>query len=90
MSFTLNRGPYPLTRMRRNRYKDFSRRLTTESRLTTNDLVLPVFVVEGDKQLQKIDSMPGVCRFSIDLLKYEAKEIAALGIPAIASWARLV
>ena len=84
MSFTLNRGPYPLTRMRRNRYKDFSRRLTTESRLTKNDLILPVFVVEGDQQLQKIDSMPGVCRFSIDLLKDEAKEIAALGIPAIA------
>ena len=84
MSFSLNRGPYPLTRMRRNRYKDFSRRLTTESRLTINDLILPVFVVEGDQQLQKIDSMPGICRFSIDLLKDEAKEIAALGIPAIA------
>ena len=84
MSFSLNRGPYPLTRMRRNRYKDFSRRLITESRLTTNDLILPVFVVEGNQQLQKIDSMPGICRFSIDLLKDEAKEIAALGIPAIA------
>ena len=84
MSFKLNRGPYPLTRMRRNRYKDFSRRLTTESRLTINDLILPVFVVEGDQQSQKIDSMPGIRRFSIDLLKDEAKEIAALGIPAIA------
>ena len=84
MSFSLNRGPYPLTRMRRNRYKDFSRRLITESRLTTSDLILPVFVVEGNQQLQKIDSMPGICRFSIDLLKDEAKEIAALGIPAIA------
>tara|TARA_B100000674_G_C37817388_1_gene904128 strand:+ start:116 stop:1084 length:969 start_codon:yes stop_codon:yes gene_type:complete len=70
--------------MRRNRYKDFSRRLTTESRLTINDLILPVFVVEGDQQSQKIDSMPGIRRFSIDLLKDEAKEIAALGIPAIA------
>ena len=90
MSFTLNRGPYPLTRMRRNRYKDFSRRLITESRLTINDLILPVFVVEGDQQLQKIDSMPGVCRFSIDLLKDEAKEIAALGIPAIALFPMVV
>ena len=54
MSFTLNRAPYPLTRMRRNRYKDFSRRLITESRLTINDLILPVFVVEGDQQLQKL------------------------------------
>ena len=84
MSFTLNRGPYPLTRMRRNRLKDFSRRLVTENELTLNDLILPMFVVEGDHQLQSIDSMPGVCRFSIDLLIGEAKEIAALGIPAIA------
>ena len=84
MSFALNRGPYPLTRMRRNRLKDFSRRLVTENELTLNDLILPMFVVEGDHQLQSIDSMPGVCRFSIDLLIGEAKEIAALGIPAIA------
>ena len=84
MSFALNRGPYPLTRMRRNRLKDFSRRLVTENELTLNDLILPMFVVEGDNQLQSIDSMPGVCRFSIDLLIGEAKEIAALGIPAIA------
>ena len=84
MSFALNRGPYPLTRMRRNRLKDFSRRLVTENELTVNDLILPMFVVEGDHQLQSIDSMPGVCRFSIDLLIGEAKEIAALGIPAIA------
>ena len=84
MSFALNRGPYPLTRMRRNRLKDFSRRLVTENELTVNDLILPMFVVEGDHQLQNIDSMPGVCRFSIDLLIGEAKEIAALGIPAIA------
>ena len=84
MSFALNRGPYPLTRMRRNRLKDFSRRLVTENELTVNDLILPMFVVEGDHQLQSIDSMPGVCRFSIDLLIGEAREIAALGIPAIA------
>ena len=84
MSFALNRGPYPLTRMRRSRLKDFSRRLVTENELTLNDLILPMFVVEGDQQLQSIASMPGVCRFSIDLLIGEAKEIAALGIPAIA------
>ncbi|MAJ87829.1 MAG: porphobilinogen synthase [Cellvibrionales bacterium TMED148] len=84
MSFTRSRAPYPLTRMRRNRFKKFSRRLMTENELTINDLILPMFVVEGDQQLQNIKSMPDVYRFSIDLLIHEAKEVAALGIPAIA------
>ena len=56
----------------------------TENELTINDLILPMFVVEGDQQLQNIKSMPDVYRFSIDLLIHEAKEIATLGIPAIA------
>ncbi len=84
MSFKTNRGPYPYTRMRRNRAMDFSRRLTSENRLSANDLILPMFVVEGTEQIEVIASMPGVNRLSVDLLVKEAVEIAALGIPAIA------
>lgn len=84
MSFKTNRGPYPYTRMRRNRAMDFSRRLTSENRLSANDLILPMFVVEGTEQIEAIASMPGVNRLSVDLLVKEAVEIAALGIPAIA------
>ena len=84
MSFKSNRGPYPYTRMRRNRATDSSRRLMRENSLTVNDLILPIFVVEGTSQSQSIESMPGVNRLSIDLLVVEAKQVAALGIPAVA------
>jgi len=84
MSFKTNRGPYPYTRMRRGRAKDFSRRLNAETTLSTADLILPVFVVEGSKQCQPVKSMPNVNRLSVDLLVKEAQEIANLGIPAIA------
>ncbi|MCS5588163.1 MAG: porphobilinogen synthase [Porticoccaceae bacterium] len=84
MSFKSSRGPYPYTRMRRNRAEGFSRRLICETRLSVDDLILPVFVVEGDRQSQPVESMPGVNRLSIDLLVKEAQEVAALGIPAIA------
>ena len=84
MSFKTNRGPYPYTRMRRGRAKDFSRRLNSETTLSTADLILPVFVVEGSEQCQPVESMPNVNRLSIDLLVKEAQDIAKLGIPAIA------
>ncbi len=84
MSFSTSRGPYPYTRMRRNRATDFSRRLTRETALSVNDLILPMFVIEGTSQSEAVASMPGVNRLSIDLLVEEAIEIAALGIPAIA------
>ena len=84
MSFKSNRGPYPYTRMRRNRATDFSRRLIRETNLSVDDLILPIFVVEGILQSEPIESMPGVNRLSIDLLVLEAKQIAALGIPAVA------
>ena len=84
MSFSTSRGPYPYTRMRRNRATDFSRRLTRETALSVNDLILPIFVIEGTGQSEAVASMPGVNRLSIDLLVEEAIEIAALGIPAIA------
>jgi len=75
---------YPNTRLRRNRAHDFSRRLVRENELYVNDLILPVFVIEGENQTQAIESMPGVERLSIDLLTKKAVQIAELGIPAIA------
>lgn len=75
---------YPQTRMRRMRADDFSRRLMRENVLTVNDLIWPVFVLEGSGQREEVASMPGVERLSIDLLCEKAKEAAALGIPAIA------
>jgi porphobilinogen synthase len=66
------------------RSDDFSRRLMSENQLTVNDLIYPVFVLEGENQRETIDSMPGVERKSIDLLLEEAQELVDLGIPAIA------
>jgi len=75
---------FPNTRMRRMRRHDFSRRLMRENVLSTNDLIYPMFVIEGNNQRQEIASMPGVERLSIDLLLEEAYQIHQLGIPAIA------
>ncbi|MEH6457005.1 MAG: porphobilinogen synthase [Cocleimonas sp.] len=75
---------FPHKRMRRMRKDDFSRRLMRENILTVNDLIYPVFVIEGVNQREEIKSMPGVERLSIDLLVEEAIEVAALGIPAMA------
>lgn len=72
------------TRMRRMRKDDFSRRLMRETTCTADDLILPVFVLEGEGVREPVASMPGVERVSIDLLVQEAKEIHALGIPAMA------
>jgi len=77
-------GQYPTTRPRRNRSDDFVRRLVRESSLSVDDLIYPVFVIEGNNQREAVDSMPGVERLSIDLLTVAAKEYANLGIPAIA------
>jgi porphobilinogen synthase len=75
---------YPARRMRRMRKDDFSRRLMAENQLTVNDLIYPVFVLEGNNQRESIISMPGVERKSIDLLLEEAQELVDLGIPAVA------
>lgn len=72
------------TRMRRMRANDFSRRLMRESKLSVDDLIYPVFVINGENQRQTINSMPDVERLSIDLLLKEAETIYHLGIPAIA------
>jgi porphobilinogen synthase len=78
------RAGYPLTRMRRMRRDAFSRRLMCETTLTPNDLIYPVFVLEGTGVREPVASMPGVTRLSIDLLVAEARAIAALGVPAMA------
>ncbi|PHM73345.1 porphobilinogen synthase [Xenorhabdus kozodoii] len=76
-------GAFPGRRMRRMRRHDFSRRLVAENQLTVNDLIYPVFVMEGTNQRQEVPSMPGVYRLTIDLLLKEAEEIARLGIPVL-------
>ena len=84
MSLKSSRGPFPYTRMRRNRSEEFSRRLNSETQLSVNDLILPLFVIEGDNQSQAVESMPGVNRLSIDLLVKHAQQVFELGIPAVA------
>ncbi|HHJ12469.1 MAG TPA: porphobilinogen synthase, partial [Chromatiales bacterium] len=66
------------------RRDDFSRRLMREHRLTCDDLIYPVFVLEGEGQREPVASMPGVERLSIDLLLGEAERALSLGIPAMA------
>ena len=77
-------GEFPLTRMRRNRADDWSRRLISESRLSVDDLIWPMFVIEGENKSEPVSSMPGVERLSVDRLVAQAGEAQALGIPAIA------
>ena len=66
------------------RFDGFSRRLMQESKLTVDDLIYPMFVLDGNDRREPIPSMPGVERLSIDLLLKEAEELVALGIPAVA------
>jgi len=77
-------GGYPYTRMRRMRRDDFSRRLMRETTLTPADFIYPVFVLEGQGEREAVPSMPGVERMSIDLIVEEARQIHALGVPAMA------
>jgi porphobilinogen synthase len=75
---------FPASRLRRNRFTDFSRRLVRETVLTCDDLIYPMFIVEGHKKRIEVNAMPGVYRFSIDTLLAEAETLVELGIPAIA------
>ena len=68
-----NKPSFPSTRMRRNRMKDFSRRLISENVLNVNDLIWPLFVTEGSKIKEEVPSMPGIYRNSIDELLKEAE-----------------
>ncbi|MDO9241421.1 MAG: porphobilinogen synthase, partial [Methylicorpusculum sp.] len=81
---THNTIKFPSTRMRRMRFDAFSRRLMSENKLSVDDLIYPMFVTEEYKLKQAIPSMPGIERFSLDLLLEEARELSELGIPAIA------
>lgn len=69
--------------MRRMRRDEFSRRLMRETRFSTDDLIFPIFIVEGNKQRQPIESMPGIFRLSIDELLVEAADLIELDIPAV-------
>ena len=82
-SFIVN-ADFPSARPRRNRRDDFSRRLVRENVLTTNDLIYPVFVMEGQGVRQPVPSMPGVVRYSPDTLMDAAAECVELGIPVLA------
>lgn len=75
---------FPLSRPRRMRKDDFSRRLMREHVLTVDDLIYPVFVLDGERRTENVASMPGVQRQSIDVLLETAAECVALGIPALA------
>ncbi|MGE0030715.1 MAG: porphobilinogen synthase [Steroidobacteraceae bacterium] len=77
-------GRFPSTRLRRMRRDVFSRRLARETRLTTDDLIQPLFVIEGAKKREPIASMPGIERLSTDLLVAAAEDLFRLGIPAVA------
>ncbi len=77
-------GAFPATRMRRMRRDAFSRRLMREHRVTGDDLIYPVFIVDGPKRREPVASMPGVERLSIDPLLAAAEECLSLGIPVLA------
>jgi porphobilinogen synthase len=74
---------FPATRLRRTRAKDWTRRLVRENRLTVDDLIWPIFLIEGDRRREPVASMPGVERLSVDEAVRAAEEAASLGIPAI-------
>ena len=80
----MNSYTYPFTRMRRTRAKKFLRNLVKENILTVNDLIYPVFIVDGTQKKEPIPEMPGLFRYSLDNLKKEIKNILNLNISAIA------
>ncbi len=80
---------FPRTRLRRNRMTPFSRRLVKENSLSINDLIYPIFVTYGSNVKEEIKSMPGIYRFSLDLLANEIERISSLGIPAIALFPKI-
>lgn len=82
--FNFQSGEFPSTRLRRMRYSDFSRRLMRETSLSPDNLIYPMFVIEGQSRRQTVDSMPGIERVSVDELVREAESLVELGIPALA------
>ena len=80
---------FPRVRMRRNRMSEFSRRIISENNLSVNDLIYPIFITYGSKVKEKINSMPGIYRYSLDLLHKEIEYISSLNIPAIALFPKI-
>ncbi|NHO53382.1 porphobilinogen synthase [Acetobacter estunensis] len=77
-------GRFPLTRLRRNRFDRSTRRLVGENVLTTDDLIWPIFVMEGTNNVTEVESMPGVKRVTLDRLAAHVEPAAKLDIPALA------
>ncbi len=77
-------GEFPRRRMRRMRRDEFSRRLRREHRLTTDDLIYPVFVIDGKNRVEPVPSMPGIRRYTLDRLLPHAEQCVKLGLPALA------
>ena len=77
-------GKFPVRRMRRLRRDNFSRRMVREHRLTADDFIYPVFVIDGQNRREAVPSMPGVERLSMDALLVQAEHCVELGVPAIA------
>jgi len=77
-------GKYPSLRLRRNRKAEWTRRLVEESSLSSNDLILPIFLIDGKNRIQSIKLMPGVFRYSIDQLSKIVDKAIFLGIPMVA------
>ena len=77
-------GEYPRRRLRRMRRDEFSRRLRREHRLTTDDLIYPVFLIEGRSRTEPVPSMPGIRRYTLDRLLPHVEKCLGLGLPAIA------
>ena len=79
-----NIGSYPGTRLRRNRKKDWSRRLVQENTLSTNDLIWPIFICEGKNVKESINAMPGVYKYSIDRIERLIESAIDKKIPMVA------
>ncbi len=84
MTYTFNRPAFPATRMRRIRKNDQLRAMVSETQLTTNHLIYPVFVLPGQNQTQDIPSMPNIQRLSADLLLKKAERLLELGVSKLA------
>ena len=80
----MSNARYPTTRLRRNRRDDWTRRLVAETSLTANDLIWPIFLIDGTDRTTAVESMPGVHRVTLDRLADHVRPAAELGIPAVA------
>jgi len=77
-------GKYPNLRLRRNRKNDWSRRLVQENNLSVNDLILPIFIIEGRNKKESIKSMPGIYRYSVDKIPSIVDRAVKYNIPMVA------